>query len=203
MKKYSIAFDSVLANEKEFNTSSQKLKTSILYIIEVSTEVESLKLISFSQENVDTWYHLDLKADDSKRYFNIGTCHSLIANINSTAAAASFRCSSELDSRNSWYQEMALITKSSRNEGTNWVNISDNNFTPDINVTLERDKTAKGTVNFSKRFLMIQNSFLFLDSFLTIDLNSIVKTIQYRNTRDISLIKKDGEFVVERVPHTL
>lgn len=203
MKKYSIAFDSVLANEKEFNTSSQKLKTSILYIIEVSTEVESLKLISFSQENVDTWYHLDLKADDSKRYFNIGTCHSLIANINSTAAAASFRCSPELDSRNSWYQEMALITKSSRNEGTSWVNISDNNFTPDINVSFERDKTAKGTVNFSKRFLMIQNSFLFLDSFLTIDLNSIVKTIQYRNTRDISLIKKDGEFVVERVPHSL
>lgn len=67
MKKYSIAFDSVLANEKKFNTSSQKLKTSILYIIEVSTKVESLKLISFSQENVDTWYHLDLKADDSKK----------------------------------------------------------------------------------------------------------------------------------------
>lgn len=123
----------------------------------------------------------------------------MIGNINSTAAAALFRCSPELDYRNSWYQELALVSKFWK-ERTQWVNISSNYFTPDINVTRERNTTAKGTVNFSKRFLEFQNFSLFLDSFLTLDLNSVVKTIQYRYIKAIRVINIDGGFEVERDP---
>lgn len=151
-------------------------------------------------EPIVTWYILDIRAEDTKRYFNIGTCHSLIANINSTSFASFFRCSPELDSGNSWYQEMAIMTKyMDQNEGSSklsWTNISDNNSSIGTNITLERNTIATATVNFPEQYLELKNSFLFLQSSLFLGLDSIIKSIKYSQIKDISAIKKAGEYVV-------
>lgn len=145
-------------------------------------------------EPIVTWYILDIRAEDTKRYFNIGTCHSLIANINSTSFASFFRCSPELDSGNSWYQEMAIMTKyMDQNEGSSklsWTNISDNNSSIGTNITLERNTIATATVNFPEQYLELKNSFLFLQSSLFLGLDSIIKSIKYSQIKDISAIKK-------------
>lgn len=60
-----------------------------------------------------------------------------------------------MDSGNSWYQEMAIMTKyMDQNEGSSklsWTNILDNNSSIGTNITLERNTIATATVNFPEQ----------------------------------------------------
>lgn len=71
-----------------------------------------------------------------------------------------------------------------------WTNISDNNSSIGTKITLEQNTIAIATVNFPEQYLELKNSFLFLESSLTLDLDSIIKSIKYFNIKDISAIKK-------------
>lgn len=192
----SVALNFVSANENKFGTSRTELKNSIQYNIEVSNNVDKLRLITMinstgTAENLVTSYNLDIRADDSNRYFNIGICYSFIANINSTSFASFFRCSPKLDSANSWYQEMTIITQYHyEKDFLSWTNISDNNSSIGTKITLEQNTIAIATVNFPEQYLELKNSFLFLESSLTLDMDSIIKSIKYFNIKDISAIKK-------------
>lgn len=181
-----------LANESKFGTSSTKLERSTQYTINLSKSVEFLELISVTPENVYTRYNIDVQGHDSTRYFNDSVCQAAVNQTTNTSASAFFRCSPELDTRDSWYQDIALIARS-ENEKVRFktLEIEPNPF---INVTYDRNTTANGTVIFSDEMLDKTKSFLFLSSILTVNVYDIVKYITHRYTQDISAIKTNGEF---------
>lgn len=187
-----VVFTSVSANEGTFGTSTTKLDNSVLYTIDLSTPVKYLELKSISRGNVLTRYNINVQSDDASRYFDVRACQASMSNINSTSFAAYFRCSPELDSRDSWYQTMAVFDRiQSDKVGYSTLERGPN---PYFNLTFERNTMAKGTVVFSDLILEMGKTFMFLESSLSLNLHDIVTSITYKYFQDISSIKTNEEF---------
>lgn len=115
-----------------------------------------------------------------------------MSNINSTSFAAYFRCFPELDSRDSWYQSMAVFDRIQTDKvGYSTLQGEPN---PYFNLTFERNTIAKGIVVFSDLILEMGKTFMFLDSFLTLNIDDTLNSITYAYLQDISSIKTEKEF---------
>ncbi|XP_065934003.1 uncharacterized protein [Magallana gigas] len=190
------------ANEYNFGTTSTGKENSTLYTIWCSTSVEFLELISLSTDNFITRYNIDVHVNalNAKKYYQ-SVCQGAIDDINSTSVAAYFRCLPELDSKDSWYQRMAIYAKYEE-ENEIIFKFLESEPNPYVNVTYERNSTATGTVVFSNRALEKFKTFLFLDSQLTLNLNDVVRSITYRYLQDISPEKTNDEFgFLESIPN--
>lgn len=180
------------SNEGTFGTSTTKLDNSVIYTIDLSTPVKYLELKSVSRENVLTRYTINVNSDNSSRYFDDRACQASMSNINSTSFAAYFRCFPELDSRDSWYQSMAVFDRIQTDKvGYSTLQGEPN---PYFNLTFERNTIAKGIVVFSDLILEMGKTFMFLDSFLTLNIDDTLNSITYAYLQDISSIKTEKEF---------
>ncbi|XP_034338023.2 uncharacterized protein [Magallana gigas] len=187
------------ANEYRFGTWSTGKENSTLYTILFSTSVKFLELISVSTGNYSTSYNIDVNAQNAKKNYQ-RVCQGAIDDINSTSVAVYFRCLPELDSRDSWYQRMAIYAEFEEKNEVHF-KFLESEPNPYVNVTYERNSTATGTVVFSNRALEKFKTFLFLDNHLTLNLNDVVRFITYRFTQDISPEKTNDEFgFLESIP---
>lgn len=179
----------------EFGTSITRRNNSTLYAINAPVSSEFLMITTINPENVIVRYQLDIKAVDANLTISDPrSCQASIHDVNSTYAGAYYRCTPDLDSRDFWFQDIGLYRKSEDGE-VEYKHISgtqDSN--PYLNVTFERNSTSSATLVFGKEFVDRTKTFLFLISLLTMETNTIVKSISYAYFKDISPVKNDDEY---------
>ncbi|XP_061196763.1 uncharacterized protein LOC133205036 [Saccostrea echinata] len=181
------------ADEKTFGTSLTTLSHTTLFTLEIKNPPEVVFFITFSDDEIVTTHMFDTThVNGATKFDNPITCQSSFSKISASEYDFFYRCNPELDPRNGWYMEVGMFA-SVKNEIIEYNQIEpiENKY---VNVTTERNSTAKATVVLSDETLERVGDFLFLQSSLTIPLDGLIKSILYRRVYDISITKTIKEF---------
>ncbi|XP_061197348.1 uncharacterized protein LOC133205532 [Saccostrea echinata] len=181
------------ANEKDFGTTMETLSNTTLFTLDAKKPVSFVILMIPSKDDMVTNIRFDTEGDDGKiKFDNPITCQSSFSKISDSEYDFFYRCNPELDPRNGWYMQVGMFA-SVRNELVeyNQIESKENKY---VNVTTERNSTAKATVVLSDETLERVGDFLFLQSSLNIPMGSVISSILYRSFYDISITKTMNEF---------
>ncbi|XP_062571563.1 uncharacterized protein LOC134233595 isoform X1 [Saccostrea cucullata] len=181
------------ADEKTFGTSLSTLSNTTLFTLEIKDPPEAVFFLTFSDNEIVTTHMFDtIREDGTIKFDNPITCQSSFSKISDSEYDFVYRCNPELDPRNDWYMEVGMFT-SFKSEMVEYKQIesSENKY---VNLTTERNSTAKAKVVLSDETMERVGDFLFLQSSLTLPMDGLIKSILYRRVYDISKMKTIKKF---------